>query len=339
MERKYYVGADLHKDQTWFYVMDSEGKKVISRSIGNENENLEKFFMKVPKPFDIGVEATYNWYFFVDIAEKYAEKVRLANSSELKAFAKRHKKSDKIDAQLIANLLRRGDLPEVYIPPKAIRDIREILRYRMSIVRERTENISRLKALLARNGLPSEGNYTTYKGLKEIRRSGKELLDAVIEGYINKILELTKIKTKITKVIEEIAEGDEDIRNLRTIPGIDTYSATLIKSEIGEIERFKSFEKLKAYAGLISQTWQSSKRTIYGPLNKNRNKYIQWILIEIVQHFINSDEERKRKFERIKRKKNYNIAKISLAKDLLLIIYKVMKEKRVYYERKEEYVA
>jgi transposase len=336
MEKKYFVGADLHKDQTWFYVMDNEGKKIISGNVDNENGILEEFFKTIPKPFEIGVESTYNWYFFVDIAEKYADKVHLANSSELKAFAKRHKKNDKIDAQLIAKLLSRGDLPEVYIPHKEIRKIKELLRYRMNIVKERTKNIAKLKALLARNGLPSEGNYTTYKGIQAIKRSGNKLLDKIIDRYANKILELTKEKSEIEDIIEEIAERDVDIKNLKTIPGIDSFSAVLIKSEIGEIERFATFEKLKAYAGLISQTWQSSKKTIYGPLNKNRNKYLQWILIEIVQHFIASDEGRKKKYERIKRKKNHNIAKISLAKDMLLIIYKVLKEKREYYEKKEK---
>jgi len=206
----------------------------------------------------------------------------------------------------------------------------------MNIVKERTKNIAKLKALLARNGLPSEGNYTTYKGIRAIKRSGNKLLDKIIDRYANKILELTKEKSEIEDIIEEIAERDVDIKNLKTIPGIDSFSAVLIKSEIGEIERFATFEKLKAYAGLISQTWQSSKKTIYGPLNKNRNKYLQWILIEIVQHFIASDEGRKKKYERIKRKKNHNIAKISLAKDMLLIIYKVLKEKREYYEKKEK---
>lgn len=195
MEKKYFVGADLHKDQTWFYVMDNEGKKVISGNVNNENEILEEFFKTIPKPFEIGVESTYNWYFFVDIAERYAEKVHLANSSELKAFAKRHKKNDKIDAQLIAKLLSRGDLPEVYIPHKEIRKIKEILRYRMNIVKERTRNIAKLKALLARNGLPSEGNYTTYKGIREIKRSGNKLLDKIIDRYAERIFELTKEKS------------------------------------------------------------------------------------------------------------------------------------------------
>src|ERR1035437_843835 len=109
----HYVGVDLHKEQSWFYVSDQEGKRLISKSIPNTDAELKQIFDIIPKPFKLGVEATINWYFFVDLAEQYAEEVNLANSFELKAFAKRNKKTDKIDAKLICDVLRMGYLPTV----------------------------------------------------------------------------------------------------------------------------------------------------------------------------------------------------------------------------------
>ena len=95
----YYVGVDLHKETSWFYIVDAQSKKYDSKNIQNKPEILKKYFEQIPKPFTLAVEATYNWYFFVDLAEQYAQKGFLANSYELKAFAKRHKKTDKIDAR------------------------------------------------------------------------------------------------------------------------------------------------------------------------------------------------------------------------------------------------
>ena len=92
----YHVGVDLHKETSWFYIIDSNGKKVDSKNILNKPEILRKYFEQIPKPFVLAVEATYNWYYFVDLAQEYAKEVFLANSYELKAFAKRHKKTDKI---------------------------------------------------------------------------------------------------------------------------------------------------------------------------------------------------------------------------------------------------
>ena len=75
----HYVGADLHKENTWFYVMDESGNRVSSTSIPNSEDLLKEQLGKIPKPFTLAVEATFNWYFFVDLAEQYAEKVFLAN--------------------------------------------------------------------------------------------------------------------------------------------------------------------------------------------------------------------------------------------------------------------
>jgi transposase len=114
----YYVGVDLHQKTSWFYVIDSDGKRVNSRNVPNTEEGLKRYFENIPKPFILAVESTYNWYFFVELAQMYAEQVFLANSYELKAFANRHKKTDKIDARLIADILRRGFLPTVTISDK-----------------------------------------------------------------------------------------------------------------------------------------------------------------------------------------------------------------------------
>jgi Transposase len=97
-----YVGVDLHKKTSLFYLVDSRCRKLDSRNVTNTEEELEGYFEQIPKPFILAVESTYNWYFFVDLAEQYAEKVYLANAYELKAFAKRHKKIDKIGGRLIA---------------------------------------------------------------------------------------------------------------------------------------------------------------------------------------------------------------------------------------------
>ncbi len=91
----YHVGVDLHKATSQFYIIGEDGKKVDSKNIVNTPETLRSYFEQIPKPFTLAVEATYNWYYFVDIAKQYAKEVFLANSYELKAFAKRHKKTDK----------------------------------------------------------------------------------------------------------------------------------------------------------------------------------------------------------------------------------------------------
>jgi len=103
-----YVGVDLHKETSWFYVLNSKGQKLDSKNVSNNPEILKSYFEQIPTPFKLAVETTYNWYFFVDLSEQYAAETFLANAYELKAFAKRHKKTDKIDSRLIATVLYKG---------------------------------------------------------------------------------------------------------------------------------------------------------------------------------------------------------------------------------------
>lgn len=327
-----YVGVDLHQKTSWFYVVDSQGKKLHSTNVTNIHSELKSYLHRIPKPFTLAVESTYNWYFFVDLAEQFAEKVYLANSYELKSFAKRHKKTDKIDARLIATVLQRGYLPVVTIADKRTRELREFLRYRMNLVRDRTRCISRLKSLLDKLGCNNSGDFTTYKGLNTIKIKGLPSIYAdVIKGYCEQIIVLREGMNEIEKKIEDITEKDIDMCNLLSISGIGDFSAALVKAEIIDISRFKSFNRLCAYAGLAPRVSISANKIYHGALNTNRRKNLQWILLENVFHFVRGSELAQKKFQRIEKKKGYNTAKVALARDMLRIIYHVLKERRPYY--------
>lgn len=327
-----YVGVDLHKKQSWFYVMDASGKRISSKSISNEISLLKEYFESIPRPFHLAVEATYNWYFFVDLAEEYAEKVYLANSYELKAFAKRNKKTDKIDAKLIADILRKGYLPVVHIPGKETRALKESLRYRINLVKDRSKTIHRLKALLDKLGMQATGNFTTNKAVENIDLAmvPKEYLP-----LINKYIEQLKWhREKIYEYRKELQNKlviDQDIINLLSIPGISFFSAALIKTEISDISRFKTFNRLCSYAGLAPRVHQSANSCRYGPLTKNRCKHLQWVLIENAIHFIHALPQVAHKHKQIKKRKGYNTAKVASARDMLKDVYHVLKEKGPFF--------
>lgn len=329
----YYVGADLHKEQTWFYVMDQNGTKIASKSISNSSDALKSYFAMIPAPFSLAVEATYNWYFFIDIAEKFAQHVYLANSYELKAFAKRHKKTDKIDARLIADILRKGFLPTVFIPSPSIRSLKELLRYRINLVRDRCRNIFRLKNTMDKLGVDSSGDFTTEKQLRAIPVDFyPERQRYIIHGYIENIISLSKQIHQMKTQLKNDLLNDAEIQNLITIDGLDYFSAALIKTEIADINRFASFNRLCAYAGLAPRVSQSgNKATHHGALMVERRKNLQWILLETVFHFIKATPDRLARYAEIKKRKGANTAKVVMARQMLKIIYHVLKEERPYY--------
>jgi transposase len=333
----YYVGVDLHKETSWFYTVDDHGKKISSKNISNKPETLKRFFKQIPKPFILAVEATYNWYYFVDIAEQSAEKVYMAKSYELKAFAKRHKKTDKIDARLIANILQKGFLPVVTIADQHTRQVRELLRYRINLINDRSRNIYRLKSLLDKLGFESNGDFTTYKRLKNIATDKiPEIYASLVKNYIERITDLTKKRLVIEKEVIAISYKDPDMLNLMSLPGIGSFSAALIKSGIIDISRFSTFNRLCAYAGLAPRVSASANKTFHGPLNINRRKYLQWILLESVFHFIKTIPTIEEKYIELKQRKGHNTAKVASAREMLKIIYHVLKEQRPFYFDKKK---
>ena len=336
----YYVGCDLHKFSTYFYVVDSQGKCILNKSIPNESDLLHKFLSSLPTPFKLAVEATYNWYFFIDIVAEHTDEYYLTNPLYLKAFAKRNKKTDKIDAKLIANILRIGYLPEVYIVNKKTQIDREVLRQRMKVIQDRCRIIFRLKALLDKLGEKSTGNFATKKRLENIetKHLSKEY-QHIIKEYCEQIISLLQAENRTDSVIRELVTKDPEAKLLKTIDGIGEFSALLIKSEIADITRFKNFDKLCSYAGLAPRVHQSGNKCKIGSLSKNRRKYLQWILLEISYHFMYRNEKARNKFEKLKEQKPYNKAKVVIARDLLKIIYRVLKTKKPYYKEQNQTMA
>lgn len=328
----YYVGVDLHKKSSYFCIVNEHGDKVLQKNIPNDQSSLLDFFNRIPQPFSLAFESTFNWYFFADMAYQFTDNVFMAKPFELKAFAKQHKKNDKIDAQLIATVLFQGFLPKATIADQYTREIRELLRSRITLVRDRSRNITRLKNFMDKLGRPVQFSLTADAHLQKIDTGNLPVIYMrIIEDYKERIRFLNRKILQMKKAVTAVIASDTDMRNLQTIPGVGFFSAALIKSEIMNIERFKSFNRLCAYAGLAPRTISSAQKLYHGPINKNRRKHLQWILLENVYKHIGGLPDKNEKFTRLKRFKNHNTAKVILARDFLKVIYRVLKDQRPFY--------
>lgn len=157
----YFIGADHHKRSTYMTSLDASGQVVFKGNLSAHRGTLERFLREHPKPFVLGIEACYAWEYVADLAEGLGQEVRVGHPLLLKAFARKHKKSDKIDSALLARLLWRGDFPSIAHPPKEARAKRDLYRRRLELVRRRSGAISRAKALADRLGFTFTGTFQT----------------------------------------------------------------------------------------------------------------------------------------------------------------------------------
>lgn len=328
-----YVGIDYHKKYSFATKMDESGKILEQQRFNNDSESIQKFVKTLPSDSKIVLEATGGWYYFYEQIENQVTDIVLAHPLRTRAIAEARIKTDKIDSKILAHLLRTDLIPTAYIPKQEIRDIREILRYRLSLVMNQTMLKNRIHAILIKNGINFPFSdlllkkAQTFLNHLEIR----EYYQKEIVGYLALLNQFKVELQKINHDIEKISIEREDARLLTSIPGIGYYSALLLISEIGDISRFPSPGQLCSYAGLVPSVHSSGDKTYNGRITKQGSKYIRWILVEAVNNVIKKSHHLQAMFERICRKHGSSTARIAVARELLKIIFNMLQDKRAFF--------
>jgi transposase len=201
-------------------------------------------------------------------------------------------------------------------------DLRELVRHRTALVRMRTK---------LKKGIQISSKHCSLTHL--YNEELKELNDYRINGHLHLIESLDSEIKDVSKKILVFAKEDEMARLLMTIPGIGYYSALLIVSEIGDINRFPDSYHLCSYAGLVPSTHSSGGITYHGSITKRGSKHLRWIMLECARAHIRTNKKSNitQFYTRLAKIKGSSKAAVAAASKLLKVVYWVMKEKRKYH--------
>lgn len=328
-----YVGVDLHKKTCFVTVMDKEGEIKKQTEIQNNASKLNLFFKNYSQA-KIAVESTMNWIPFYERLESLGCEVNLSNPLQTKAIAAARIKNDKVDSRILADLLRVNLLPTVYIQPKEIRDLKELVRQRFHYVELRTRIKNKVHSVLFKTG--TEHSFTNLFGkkgrifLRELKL--RPLYREELDRYL-RTLELLDIQIEeLSGEIKQKAELDYDCKLLMTIPGIGFYSALMVKSEIGDIGRFASANKLCAYAGLIPSTYASADKVRSGRITKMGSRWLRKTLIDAVTSASRNENKISVFYRKLKKNKGTGKAKVAAARKLCSIIFAILTDKQPFRE-------
>jgi transposase len=330
-----YIGIDLHKHYTHFVVLNQNGVVVKQDKIPSEREAVTKFFSELEGPKVAALEATRNWYWFYDLVEGMVESLKLVAPHKMRVIAESTVKTDKVDARVIAELLRINYLPTCYVPPPEVRQLRELLRHRASLVDMRTKVKNRIHSLLDKLGVryPFD-NLFTGRGLKflqSLQLGGMYQLE--LEENLGLLEFLNEREKSSSKLINQLAGESEDCRLLMTIPGIGYHNALLIMAEIGDIDRFSSGEKYASYCGLVP-TVRISERTVrYGHLTPQGNPWLRWVYVEAAHIARKKSVRLAGLYARVARKKGVQKAIGAVARELAVISFYVLKDRTDFKDR------
>jgi len=331
-----YVGWDLHQQFSQIVVGTKDGKKRKTIKLSHLPGMFKhpKVLELLKPPIEVAVEACNGWYWVVDELEKMGAKVHLAHPLKTKLIAEAKVKTDKIDAKALYDLLRTGFLPESYIASGQIRETREVHRHRAALVKIRTSVKNRVHSLLAKHGIFFKiSDLFGVKGrlsLKKVMPTLKPVYKEELKRYLALIDWLNTEIEKIEKKIRSLVKKNPLAKLLETIPGIGYFSAHLILSEIGDINRFPKPKKLVSYSGLNPGVDKSGKHFHNLPITKQGNLWLRWILIQDAPHAARSDRRLGQIYERIAKRKGNNTAKVAVAREILFSVYWVLKKQEPY---------
>ena len=332
-----FVGMDVHKNYLQVAVLDEKGKILNNSRVDNNLIKVNEFFdsLHPDNNTKVVMESSGMWYNIYECLSKRHLDVRLSNPAKTRAISSAKIKTDKLDAVKLADLLRGGYIAECYIPTRETMELRELVRHRAALVRMRTKLKNKIHSIMFMNGI-SISYVTTHTFTKGYIEKLKELNDYRINGCLHIIESLNDEINTVSKKILLLAQEDEMARLLMTVPGIGYYSALLIVSEIGDINRFPDSYHLCSYAGLIPSTHSSGGITYHGSITKTGSKYLRWIMLECLHAHIRNEKNSNvtQFYHRLSKKKGNSKAAVAAASKLVKIVYWIMKEKRTYNKSK-----
>jgi transposase len=336
-----YIGLDVHKKLVVYCIKDIEGKIIREGRIASKMIELHEWAGSIKGKWVGCMEATMFSGWIYDVLKPYADELKVGDPQKLEAIASAKKKSDRIDASTLADLLRINLVPEIYMAPRNYRDIKSLMRYRSLLVRESTRFKNRLGCRLMESGIEYNSDKLHNKGyyaelMRELTGISEEV-GMILQLSRTEIEFLKKAQTKIERRLMR----DEGIRKrceyLMTIPGVGINMALTWVCEIGEIERFTRRKDLISYCGLCGRYEESAGKEKRTPLSKQRNKYLQSILIEVAKLAPRYNAALAIVYDNALEKGcNRNEATITVARKLVGYMFAVDREQRAFVTKKIE---
>jgi len=328
-----YIGVDLHKKSCYVTVMNGDGQIKKQTEISTDSDKVSRFFKKYTAG-QVAVESTMNWIPFYENLESLGCHVVLSNPLATKAIAAARIKNDKVDSKILADLLRTNLLPTAYIQPREIRDLKELVRQRVSYVQWRTMLKNKIHSVLFKSNI-AQGFSNLYgiAGMKWLRNLElRGIYRQELDRYLKTLDLLNGQIEELSQTIMDTAKTDYDCKLLMTIPGISYFSALVIKSEIGDISRFPNSNKLCAYAGLIPSTYASADKVRFGRITKRGSKWLRKSLIDAVTSGSRHPSRLCFFYRKLKKNKGTGKAKVATARKLCTIIFAMLADKQPFRE-------
>lgn len=331
-----YAGLDMHTSTTTGTIKDEKGNPYRVLKVKTSEEGMKQLFRKIKKKqLKIVFEASRNWPYYASLLKPYSDNIIMAHPLKVRAIASARIKTDTIDSNTLSDLLRANLIPESYMPSENIVKLKELLRYRAKLSRMRATLKTKVRYVLSKEGKTCQFTDITSRqaqlwvnNTKLSNHNRKEL-----DYYVVLIQSLKDEIKLLDKQIEKEQYKYPETEILKSVIGVNTFSALMIIAEVGCFMRFDNPAKLAAYAGIVPSVYQSSNISYTGNITKQGSRWLRWILTQCTHASIKSKKSHKLKrfYIRISKRRGKQKAITATAHKMLTVIWYLI-NKNEYYQ-------
>jgi len=309
----YYSGIDLHTDNSYITTQDDSGCVVKQERTANDREDVLAYFHSLSGPHVVVVESTSGWYWLNDLLQENGIELVLAHAKYLKAIAYAKVKTDKVDSQTLATLLRQNLIPRAHKISRELRGFRDTMRLRLRLVQQRTACLRRIDRIAVKFNTTA---------VSDPYRFQLWVLHHTRDSFTSQILALEKS-------LHPVLIPNDDVQHLLGVPGIGKLTAFTLYLEIDGIERFATDKHFVSYCRLVPAADNSNRHQRHRSSNDG-NKYLKIAFTEAAVHAIQYYPEFKSFYHRLARRSGQAVARTVVAKELAKIVYYILKNNVAY---------
>jgi transposase len=328
-----FAGVDLHKRYLTLCILDPQGNVLREhRRLGTDA--LFAVLAEFDESISVAVESTLHWAWLHDELTARGYTVDAAHPAQVKLITRARCKTDPIDARKLADLLRTNLLPSIWVPDRATRANRKLLRGHAFLVKTRTRYKNRIHAHLADLNLVSPKTDLFGKqgrlwlSTLQLPEETRFQVDLLLEMLDELELRIRRLGRRIERKVEVTPEA----RLLKTVPGIGDKTGLLIWAEIGTLDRFPTSHRLCSYAGLVPTTRSSGGKTTHGSIPHTGNPWLRWALVEATHELKQHPGPVRTQFTKLQRSKGRSKATIAAARKLCCYLYWMLRDELTYPE-------
>lgn len=330
-----FVGIDLHKKTISICVVNQErGILDRKRFFCSAPGRIVTFFESI-KPFRVVVEATASYEWLLALLEPLAERVVLAHPKKMRVIAESTRKSDKLDAQILAEFLALDMIPESYRPSKRERAHRILVRQRCYLSRRVTSVRNKIRRVLSNYNADRADLFTetglAYLNKTSVLQADRFVLDQLLLEWRSYSAQMKEVDQRLDEFAAEAPAREAEARAiLSTIPGVGPVTVDVVISELGDIRRFGSQKKVCAYAGLVPGQRESAGRSRELGITKEGPRLLRWVLVQAAWRLTNTTARWRRIFEGLVKRRGKKKAIVAVARRLLCVMASMLQSGRRY---------